>query len=441
MTTTKPRISYTASKDTVSFILNNRFRTVLLGTDRGQKVMAALQAPDQDLDLIAQLADIPAYLVRATSGRVQVDDQGSIRLDGAVVDYGLTNVILRLVKEGHDFSHLAKFLENVSANPDQNVAPHLYSFLEKGSMPITPDGQFHAFKRVGADYRSLHSGAEECTVECLLSVTDPGYFNSYKVTGQIPHPLNSRVSMDRSLCDADRNRTCSVGLHACSFDYLRHYSGGSGHVLIVKINPKDVTAIPGDYNDTKLRCCAMEVVGEVPETEANGFFKHLVDDRFTRAQDDGVIYPDAEDEEGLLELTVDEEVEEEEEETMSLDEVVGLATEDGMNSASEHASFESDYTLGDRFPEVPDVFETAYAVAYCESYVKHFELNPYHSKAALDIGYKDGGKQALEDRQDCDAFAPAPSLGEHADAVPDEDAYSSGFITGYLAVWKTGIGA
>ena len=35
--------------------------------------------------------------------------------------------------------------------------------------------------------------------------------------------------------------------------------------MIVKINPKDVVAIPSDYNNTKGRTCRYEVVGEYTE--------------------------------------------------------------------------------------------------------------------------------------------------------------------------------
>src|SRR3546814_20455764 len=42
--------------------------------------------------------------------------------------------------------------------------------------------------------------------------------------------------------------------------------------MIVKIDPADVTAIPRDYNDTKGRCCRMEVVDETSPIEIDGYF-------------------------------------------------------------------------------------------------------------------------------------------------------------------------
>jgi hypothetical protein len=72
--------------------------------------------------------------------------------------------------------------------------------------------------------------------------------------------------MPRNKVDEDKDRTCSYGLHFCSISYLPHFSDScGGHTMIVKINPKDVVAIPADYNNTKGRTCRYEVIGEYTE--------------------------------------------------------------------------------------------------------------------------------------------------------------------------------
>ena len=72
---------------------------------------------------------------------------------------------------------------------------------------------------------------------------------------------NTLVYMDRNLVDEDKDRTCSVGLHFASFNYLQHFGGS--RIVVVKINPKDVVAIPSDYNNSKGRTCCYEVIEEV----------------------------------------------------------------------------------------------------------------------------------------------------------------------------------
>jgi hypothetical protein len=104
-------------------------------------------------------------------------------------------------------------------------------------MPITPDGHFLAYRAVAPNYRDIR-------------------------TGTIDNSIGCKPSMPRNKVDEDPNRTCSYGFHACSFDYLPHYAHANGHVMIIKINPRDVVAIPRDYNNTKMRICTYEVVDE-----------------------------------------------------------------------------------------------------------------------------------------------------------------------------------
>jgi len=69
------------------------------------------------------------------------------------------------------------------------------------------------------------------------------------------------LEMPRNEVDADKDRTCSTGLHFCSYDYLKSFHGE--RVVVLKINPKDVVSIPSDYNNSKGRTCRYEVVDEI----------------------------------------------------------------------------------------------------------------------------------------------------------------------------------
>jgi hypothetical protein len=71
--------------------------------------------------------------------------------------------------------------------------------------------------------------------------------------------------MPRNKVDEDKDRTCSHGLHFCSHGYLSNFSGEK--VVVLKVNPRDVVAIPADYNNTKGRACRYEVVGELSPAE------------------------------------------------------------------------------------------------------------------------------------------------------------------------------
>lgn len=168
---------------------------------------------------------------------VEVKD-GSINYHGQVIHNTLTKRILNFMREGLPHEPLLNFFKNLMENPSKRAVDELYDFLEAGELPITEDGHFLAFKNVRSNYFDIHSGKFDNSV------------------GKV-------CEMPRNGVDEDKNRTCSSGLHFCSIKYLPSFmDSDGGKTMIVKINPKDVVAIPADYNNTKGRTCRYEVVAE-----------------------------------------------------------------------------------------------------------------------------------------------------------------------------------
>lgn len=184
---------------------------------------------------VEKLVDIVRSIRKFSHGRVDVKN-GQVFFKGKPLHNVITARIIKLQHEGAPFRPLVRFLDNLMKNPLQSAIDELYLFLEHGDLPLTPDGHFLAFKKVRDDYKDVHSGT---------------YNNS----------VGKTVRMKREECDTDRNNTCSYGLHFCSESYLSQFGGA--RTVIVKINPKDVVAIPSDYNNAKGRTCAYKVVGEL----------------------------------------------------------------------------------------------------------------------------------------------------------------------------------
>lgn len=200
------------------------------------------------LDTIGELVDIPAFVARVTEGRVQICDN-AVLFDGEQTHGVVVTRILALLADGFDVRPMARFLEKLNENPNEDTRRDLYEWLERSSLPLCDDGDFLAFKKVRDDYRSYHGDGVDHSIGAKPS--EPG-------------------------ADTDRYRTCSHGLHFCSYEYLSEYYGNQGRVVIVKINPKDVAAIPYDYNLSKGRAFTYEVVDEVPEAECKHFFQKSV---------------------------------------------------------------------------------------------------------------------------------------------------------------------
>ena len=238
--------SYILTTDGVSVYVKGALKSVSRDSLAYPHVVAAIQrdaGPEEIEKLMTSDLDKVSDAVEALKDQRITDDVaiegGTVTFKGNPVDNTLTARMLRQLREGFDLKPMARFLENLMQNPSYRAVQDLYTFLEYGKMPITEDGCFLAYKKVRANYHDIR-------------------------TGTIDNSVGQVVSMLRNGVDEDPNRTCSYGLHVCSFDYLPSYaSAPDDRVMIPKVNPRDVVAIPKDYNNTKMRVSRYEVVGEL----------------------------------------------------------------------------------------------------------------------------------------------------------------------------------
>ena len=62
------------------------------------------------------------------------------------------------------------------------------------------------------------------------------------------------------MCD-DVEQGCAKGLHVGSWEYANDFKG-NGHLMVVKVNPRDAVSVPRDCSWQKLRACRYVVVAE-----------------------------------------------------------------------------------------------------------------------------------------------------------------------------------
>lgn len=237
---------YLIQGDNVVVVIDNKPHTINKTHITYSKVVDAIKASDWD----AVKDAIEPKKIVLNYGRGNVSIQGeTLFWKGKELHTSLAVKMIEMLREGFPIEPMVHFMENLYSNPSHRAVTELYNFLEKGKLPITPDGHFLAYKRVRLDYLDVHSGSMDNSI------------------GQI-------VEMDRHEVDDNKDRTCSSGLHFCSKDYLNNFGGD--RVVIVKINPRDVVSIPSDYNDTKGRACRYEVVGEIDADKVDTAFTRTV---------------------------------------------------------------------------------------------------------------------------------------------------------------------
>ena len=233
-------MKYIKTESGIHFIVGGVPFAVSDTHEQYDEVVAAIK-DGKDETAVVEILEKNKRLVEAALNKELTE---VIRLSGGQLYHGdvpmataLSNRVLQMVQEGFDVAPMVAFINNLMDNPSKRVVDHLYAFLEKGKSPITEDGCFLVYKAVRADFKDIHSGTFDNSV------------------GQV-------VRMPRNRVDENPERTCSSGLHVCSFGYLPNFSHADGHVVVCKVNPKDVVAIPADYNNTKMRVSCYEVVSE-----------------------------------------------------------------------------------------------------------------------------------------------------------------------------------
>lgn len=231
----KKDFKFLITSNTVMIAIDDEIHAVDKSHENFDKIIAAIK--DDDVDKAIELSDVVGAVSKYVSGDVEINNN-QVMYKGTLYSNDLTMRILDQMRAGVKPDILVNFMNNVMQNPSYQSANELFKFLKACSLPLTKDGFFLAYKRVSSDYTDCHTRTIDNSV------------------GQI-------VSMSRVDVNDNRNETCSSGLHFCSKSYLGHFGGD--HVMVLKINPKDVVSIPSDYNDAKGRCCEYEVIGQIDD--------------------------------------------------------------------------------------------------------------------------------------------------------------------------------
>lgn len=238
-------IAYTLTNNSITVVLDNKVYTVSNGQAHWEPVLDAIR--NNDKAKLHTVLSVANTIVTFTEGNVTVKDNQvfyrNVPLDNCVVEK-----VLEFSKNKLPLQPILRFINNLMKNPSRRAVQELYKFLEHKNMPITPDGNFLAYKGVQSDYYSKTAGS---IIVIKGKVQD----------GKIYNGIGEEIEVERNgVCD-DKNLGCSSGLHAGSVNYATDFGRG-GRVVIVEINPADVVSVPDDCSCQKLRACRYKVVGE-----------------------------------------------------------------------------------------------------------------------------------------------------------------------------------
>jgi hypothetical protein len=218
--------------------------TVLNRNSRFEEIKTLLQ--NGDFEAVPGLVNLALAIETKTKGKFVVVN-GTIQINGDLLPKSLSDKLIEFVEEGLSTGPLERFWDNLALNPAESAREDLFSFLEVNQVPLTADGCFVAYKKVKGDWWDSYTG---------------------KTYQNLP---GKTIKMDRAKVDGDRRNTCSAGLHVAAWGYASGFSGS--RILEVKINPRDVVAVPPDYNQQKMRVCQYLVLRQTDKPYARSIYE------------------------------------------------------------------------------------------------------------------------------------------------------------------------
>ena len=244
-------IPYILTDNSLTVVIEGKAHTMANTHPAFLQAQEALKA--EDYEKLQNLFDVSKAVGEFfdKDANIEVKD-GAVYYDGEIIHNLVVDKILDFMRQNLPYQPLVKFLGKLLENPSHRAVDELYTFLEHKNMPLTPEGNFLAYKGVKSDFTDFYSG-------------------------KFDNSVGSVLKMRRSnVCD-DARHGCSSGFHAGTYEYAKGYASGGGHLLVVEINPADVVSVPYDCECQKLRTSEYKGVAVYETIEAPPLDEALYD--------------------------------------------------------------------------------------------------------------------------------------------------------------------
>ncbi|AWN04461.1 rIIB-like protein [Rhodococcus phage Grayson] len=218
-----------------------------------------IEVDDDDTEELLSILELFDPVAKIERGFAKVSTQVSIKdgqvlYEGAPIHSALANEIVRFHNNGDDgYEPLAKFLEKVYQNPNENSREMLFDWISAADLTINRDGDIIGYRGLNNNFTSKHSGG--------------AIVNGVPFKGHVPNDPGNVIEMARHEVTFDPNSSCAYGLHIGTYEYAKNW----GPVVVeCVINPRDVVSVPA-YEHDKMRVCRYRVVDRVESKYEDSF--------------------------------------------------------------------------------------------------------------------------------------------------------------------------
>lgn len=246
-------IPHIENNENVTFFCNGQSYQLSNQSPFYDELIKELQSDTPNIEGIISYCNNPVLKSYLPKGLEINLDMESVFYNGEEVNNSAIDYLFKAKQEGKNISSIESFIKRLFKNPNMDTINNLFDFVSLNSMPICDDGCFLAYKVVNENMTSIHD------------------FRTQHKVGENILPI---LSWDQ--VDTDRKSTCSYGYHFCSWKYIEEaFRGIQGIInakqvlLVLKIDPEMVAAIPYDYDGSKgrARTYLVESIYSIPKKE------------------------------------------------------------------------------------------------------------------------------------------------------------------------------
>lgn len=263
----QPNLSITNNSITAVFEVNLPPLVIKMGSSLFDEALKCIQ--NRDWAGLKECFSCLNMVKKYSHGNIVVSNDNKVYYKNKEIYNYAAKRLQEMVAYNLPIESFIIFLNNVMESEQEYIKDELLKFLEHSGSPITEDGCFLAYRRVDSNYKSFHASPD----------------GTYNI-----NTVGTTIRMNKNEVDFNRENHCSKGLHFCGFSYLSHYYDGSGKIMIVKINPKNVACFPTDYKYAKGRCIEYTVVGELENNTTAVQTNILKDKMLFKITESGIRY-------------------------------------------------------------------------------------------------------------------------------------------------------
>ena len=166
-------IPHILTQKSLTVVIDGKAHTMASEHPAWEQAKQALS--DEDWGRLEKLFDVQSAVQDYLDDEAEIEvKDGAVSYKGEVVHNQVVDRILEFMRQDLPYQPLVRFLGKLMENPSRRATDELYAFLEHKNMPLTPEGNFLAYKGVDNDFKDRYTGKFDNSVGSTLEMRRNG---------------------------------------------------------------------------------------------------------------------------------------------------------------------------------------------------------------------------------------------------------------------------